>query len=109
MNEHPRFSNPAESDFEPRQLPFKPTHPLLVTPLVAIVHLLLSTIGVMMATAIAWYAMHAWLQGYSYRIDLEWWVFALTGLLTILIALFTVSYQAIRAALVNPVRSLRSE
>jgi putative ABC transport system permease protein len=50
-----------------------------------------------------------WLQNYPYRIELNWWVFALAGLLVIFIALFTVSFQAIKTALANPVKSLRSE
>ena len=57
----------------------------------------------------AWYAMQQWLQNYPYRIDIEWWVFALAGLLAVGIALLTVSFQSIRAALMNPVKSLRSE
>jgi putative ABC transport system permease protein len=53
--------------------------------------------------------MNKWLQGFAYRIDIGWWVFALAGLLTIAIALVTVSFQAIKAAIANPVNSLRSE
>ena len=56
----------------------------------------------------AW-IMYNWLQGYSYRIGLAWWVFALAGGLAVLIALVTVSFQAIRAALANPVKSLKAE
>ncbi|GAB3926532.1 ABC transporter permease [Larkinella terrae] len=61
------------------------------------------------AFPIAWWAADQWLQGYAYHIALEWWMFALAGLLALLIALLTVSYQAIKAALVNPVKSLRSD
>ncbi len=57
----------------------------------------------------AWWAMNAWLQSFAYRIRIGWWVFALTGLLALMIAVLTVSFQAIRAALANPARSLRSE
>ncbi|WP_128546001.1 ABC transporter permease [Larkinella soli] len=57
----------------------------------------------------AWYFMSAWLKDFPYRIDLEWWMFAATGALAVLIALATVSVQSIRAALMNPVKSLRSE
>lgn len=61
------------------------------------------------ATPIAWYAMNQWLQDFAYRIEIGWWVFVVAGLLALVIALLTVSFQAIKAALVNPVRSLRSE
>ncbi|HEY0611491.1 MAG TPA: FtsX-like permease family protein, partial [Chitinophaga sp.] len=63
----------------------------------------------LIATPLAWWGMHQWLQGFAYRVDIQWWVFALAGLLAIVIALFTVSYQAVRAALMNPIRSLRSD
>ncbi|MFD1141945.1 ABC transporter permease [Larkinella insperata] len=61
------------------------------------------------AFPIAWWATNQWLQEYAYHIELEWWMFALAGILAVLIAFLTVSYQSIKAALVNPVRSLRSE
>jgi len=61
------------------------------------------------ATPIAWIAMHKWLTGYTYRISISIWVFVLAALLTIVISLITVSFQAIKAALTNPVKSLRSE
>ena len=61
------------------------------------------------AAPIAWYAMRRFLQGYEYKIDLDWWIFALAGLLAVGIALLTVSFQSIKAALMNPVKSLRSE
>jgi putative ABC transport system permease protein len=61
------------------------------------------------AFPIAWWSINKWLQEYAYHVNLEWWIFALAGLLAIGIALLTVSYQAIKAALVNPIRSLRSE
>jgi len=63
----------------------------------------------LIAFPIAWYAMHNWLQGFAYKIDIEWWMFALAGILTIGIALLTVSYQSIRSALVNPIKSMRTE
>ncbi|GAB4046628.1 ABC transporter permease [Spirosoma litoris] len=66
-------------------------------------------IAILIASPIAWYAMNQWLQNFAYHIDIEWWVFALAGLLAVSIALLTVSFQSIKAALVNPVRSLRSE
>ncbi|GAA4410386.1 ABC transporter permease [Nibrella viscosa] len=69
--------------------------------------LVLVAIGI--ATPIAWYAMQQWLQTFAYRINLDWWIFALAGLLAVLIALLTVSFQSVKAALMNPVKSLRSE
>jgi putative ABC transport system permease protein len=66
-------------------------------------------ISFVIASPIAWLVMHSWLTGYSYRIAIEWWVFALTGLLAFFIALATVSFQAVRAALANPVKNLRTE
>lgn len=66
-------------------------------------------IALLIATPIAWYAMSQWLSAYAYRISIQWWMFAGAGLLASLIALVTVSFQAIRAALVNPVKSLRAE
>ncbi len=66
-------------------------------------------VSFLLAAPVAWYAMHRWLQEYSYRVDIHWWVFALAAVLSVGIAVITVSYQAIRAALSNPARSLRSE
>jgi putative ABC transport system permease protein len=66
-------------------------------------------VSIVIASPIAWYAMNNWLKDFAYHISIEWWVFVLTGLLAIIIALLTVSYQSIRAALMNPVKSLRSE
>ena len=61
------------------------------------------------AFPIAWWATNKWLQEYAYHINIEWWVFGLAGASAIIIALITVSYQAIRAALTNPVKNLRTE
>ncbi len=66
-------------------------------------------IALVIASPIAWYAMYNWLNGFAYRTDIHWWVFLLAGGLTILIALLTVSFQSVKAALMNPVKSLRSE
>jgi ABC-type antimicrobial peptide transport system permease subunit len=66
-------------------------------------------ISILLASPIAWWAMHSWLSDYSYRVPIQWWVFVMAGVLSVLIALATVSYQAIRAALTNPVKSLRTE
>lgn len=80
-----------------------------VTMLLSKEFLRLVVVSFVIASPIAWYAMNKWLDNYSYRIGIEWWVFALAGLLAIIIALLTVSYQAIRAAIANPVKSLRTE
>jgi putative ABC transport system permease protein len=61
------------------------------------------------ATPLGWWATNEWLQNFAYRIDVGWWVFGLAGMLAIFIALFTVSFQAIKAAVANPVKSLRTE
>lgn len=61
------------------------------------------------ASPIAWYATQTWLQNFPYRITAEWWVFALAGISTLLIALITVGFHAIKAAVVNPIKSLRTE
>jgi putative ABC transport system permease protein len=66
-------------------------------------------IAFVIATPIAWYAMHRWLQDFAYKTDISWWVFALAGGLSVAIALLTVSFQAIKAALANPAKSLRTE
>ncbi len=66
-------------------------------------------IAILIASPIAWWAMNRWLQGFAYKIDIAWWMFAGAGLLAIGIALLTVSFQSIKAALTNPVKSLRSE
>jgi len=66
-------------------------------------------IGVVIAIPIAWYAMSKWLQDFAYRVEIQWWIFALSGLLALVVALLTVSFQSIKAALMNPVKSLRSE
>jgi putative ABC transport system permease protein len=66
-------------------------------------------IAVVVATPIAWYAMHVWLQGFNYRIAITGWIFVASGTLAVTIALLTVGYQAIKAAIANPVKALRSE
>lgn len=66
-------------------------------------------IALVIASPIAWWAMNQWLDNFAYRIEIQWWVFALAGSVAVGIALLTVSWQAIRAALKNPVDSLRDE
>ncbi|HKO80984.1 MAG TPA: ABC transporter permease [Chitinophagaceae bacterium] len=80
-----------------------------ITALLSKEFLVLVIIAILIASPIAWYAMHEWLQGYSYRINIQWWVFGFSGLMAVLIALLTVSFQAIKAAIANPVKSLRTE
>jgi ABC-type antimicrobial peptide transport system permease subunit len=69
----------------------------------------LVVVALVLSSPLAWYIMDKWLNGFAYKITIEWWMFALAGLLTVGIALLTVSYQSIKAALMNPVKSLRSE
>ena len=69
----------------------------------------LIVVALVLAGPVAWFAMTRWLQDFEYRITIAWWLFALAGLLAIGIALLTVSFQSIKAALVNPMKSLRSE
>jgi putative ABC transport system permease protein len=69
----------------------------------------LVVIALVIASPLAWWAMAKWLENYTYRINIEAWMFALAGLLSITIALFTVGYQALKAAVANPVKNLRTE
>ena len=66
-------------------------------------------IAFIIATPIAWYIMNNWLQEFAYKTDIKWWMFGAAGIGVLLLALFTVSFQAIKAAIANPVKSLRSE
>ena len=66
-------------------------------------------IAIVIATPVAWFVMNKWLQGFAYRVNISWWIFASAGILATLIALLTISYQAIKASLANPVESLRTE
>ena len=66
-------------------------------------------ISLIIASPLAYYLMHNWLQNYEYHTGVSWWIFVVTALGAMLITLFTVSYQSIKAALANPVKSLRSE
>jgi putative ABC transport system permease protein len=71
--------------------------------------IVLIMISFLIATPLAWYFMNEWLQDYVFRIDISWWIFAAGGIISILIALATISFQAIKASLANPVKSLRTE
>ncbi len=66
-------------------------------------------IALLISTPLAWWAMNKWLQEYYYRINISWWMFIIAGLIAVFIALITVSFQAIKAAVANPVKSLRTE
>lgn len=66
-------------------------------------------IAILISTPLAWYAMHRWLQGFAYQVDISWWLFPLSGIIAIGIAWLTVGFQAVRTALTNPTKSLRSE
>ena len=63
----------------------------------------------MIAVPFAWYMMQTWLEDYAYKIEITWDVFLLAGIISVLIALLTISYQSLRAALANPATSLRAE
>ncbi len=80
-----------------------------ITSMLSMDFLKLVMIAILVATPVAWYLMNNWLQNFAYRISIQWWVFLVAGVLAILIALITISFQAIKAALANPVKSLRSE
>ncbi len=66
-------------------------------------------IAVLIAWPLAWFSVNKWLQDYAYRVNISWWIFLLAGLLAVFIALITISFQAIKAAVANPVKSLRTE
>ena len=71
--------------------------------------IILITIAFIIASPVAWYFMNKWLQDYVYRINISWWIFIVGGISAIIIALITVSFQAIKAALANPAKSLKTE
>jgi putative ABC transport system permease protein len=71
--------------------------------------LLLVCISFFIAAPVAWYFMNSWLDDFAFRITISWWVFAAAGMAAVVIALFTISYQAVRAAIANPAKSLRTE
>lgn len=80
-----------------------------ITKLLSFDFVKLVVVAIVIATPVAWYAMSKWLQDYSYRIQISWEIFFVAGLLAVVIALITVSFQSIRAAMTNPVKSLRTE
>ncbi len=80
-----------------------------ITGLLAKDFLKLVLLAILIASPVAYYFMQKWLADFAYRIDIQWWMFAVAGLSAVAIAFFTVSFQSIKAALMNPVKSLRSE
>jgi putative ABC transport system permease protein len=66
-------------------------------------------IAFLIASPLVWYFMHRWLQSFAYRVTISWWIFALSGSMVILITLATISIQTLKAAVANPVKSLRAE
>jgi ABC-type antimicrobial peptide transport system permease subunit len=80
-----------------------------ITTLLSKDFLQLVTLSCIVAFPVAWWMMHSWLQNYQYRIDISWWIFLAAGISAILIALITISFQSIKAAIANPVKSLRTE
>jgi putative ABC transport system permease protein len=69
----------------------------------------LVVISILISTPIAWWAMNKWLQDFAYRVNIQWYILAAAGIIAVLIAFVTISFQSIKAALSNPVNSLRSE
>jgi putative ABC transport system permease protein len=82
---------------------------LKITKMLSFEFLKLVLIAILIAFPLTWFAMYKWLQDFAYRIDIQWWVFILAGILALLIAFITISFQSVKAALANPVKSLRSE
>jgi putative ABC transport system permease protein len=66
-------------------------------------------VAILLATPLAWFVMNKWLENFAYRIDVEWWMLLMAGIVSIFIALLTISFQSVKAALMNPVRSLKTE
>jgi len=66
-------------------------------------------LSIVIATPVAWWVMNKWLEDFAYRIQISWWMFVVVGVMALLIAFAATGYQAIKAALANPVKSLRSE
>jgi len=82
---------------------------LSITQLLSKDFIKLILLSFLIAAPFAWWAMNGWLQSYQYRISVSWWIFAVTLLLSVSIALITISFQSVKAALMNPAKSLRSE
>ena len=82
---------------------------LSITSLLSVDFLKLVLLSIVIASPIAWWVMHGWLEHFAYRINIQWWMFGTAGLLAVVVALITISYHAVKAAIANPVDSLRSE
>jgi putative ABC transport system permease protein len=80
-----------------------------ITAMLSFEFLKLVLIAILVSFPVTWFAMYKWLQDFAYRVDIHWWVFILAGIGAIAIAFITISFQSIKAALANPVKSLRSE
>jgi ABC-type antimicrobial peptide transport system permease subunit len=80
-----------------------------IVTLIAKDFLRLVLVAILIATPVAWYLMRVWLQDFAYHIDVKWWVFLLAGIAAIVIAFCTISFQSVKAALMNPVKSLKTE
>jgi len=80
-----------------------------ITSLLSKDFLKLVAVSCIVAFPVAWWMMNSWLKNYQYRITISWWIFVAAGIVSILIAILTVSFQAIKAAIANPVKSLRTE
>ncbi|MDN3686273.1 ABC transporter permease [Cyclobacterium jeungdonense] len=66
-------------------------------------------VAIVLATPVTWFAMNKWLEGFAYKVEIGWWVYILAGMVALIVAMVTISSQAVRAALVNPVNSLKSD
>jgi putative ABC transport system permease protein len=80
-----------------------------ITTLLSLDFIKLVAMAIVIASPIAWWGMNKWLQGFSYRAPISWWIFALAGVVSIVIALLTVSFQSVKAAVANPIKALKSE
>ncbi|MBK7940140.1 MAG: hypothetical protein IPJ82_25025 [Lewinellaceae bacterium] len=80
-----------------------------ITSLLAKDFLKLVVIAIVIASPLAWWAMNQWLAGFAYRIDIQWWMFVVAGAGAVAVAFLTVGFQSVKAALANPVKSLKSE
>lgn len=80
-----------------------------ITTLLSKDFLKLVLIAFIIASPVAWWMMRSWLNNYAYRVNIDWWIFAVTAILSVVIAMVTISFQSIRAAISNPVKSLRTE
>jgi putative ABC transport system permease protein len=80
-----------------------------ITQLLSFDFIKLVALAIIIASPIAWWAMNKWLLDFTYRITISWWIFALAGMVAIVIALLTVSFQSVKAAIANPIKALRSE